>query len=114
MAEFVYKVLTLEEQHDMLLNTLIAQERDHYMHCCNAERFRGMLDNALQGQETEFAQRIQKLHDDTLLRRHEVETIMHELLKQMPSEEHTSRAIQRLRLKEEDSKRKRQSWPISP
>lgn len=80
-----YLTLTEDEQHEMLVQTLAAQERDHWMHSINAERFAAILaDPTLTPQ---FRKRIGDLHSQTRDRIHEVTQIIEKLRPQLPPEE---------------------------
>lgn len=97
MNPIVYQCLTVEEQHEMLLNTLIAQEHDHYTHCINQERFETILADSSLDMFSDFAFRIQQLLADTIIRRREVELILRALWVQLPSQEDMRTAMERLK-----------------
>lgn len=80
-----YLTLTEDEQHDMLVQTLAAQERDHWMHTINAERFAAILaDPSL---TPHFRKRMGELHSQTRDRIQEVTQILEKLRAQLPPDE---------------------------
>lgn len=94
MAEITYQFLTEEEKHDMIVPFLHAQERDHYAHSINKERYeRILLDKTLTPQ---FRSRIQDLLNQTNDRLHEVTHIMEKTRAQLPAPEAVEAAKQRM------------------
>ena len=105
MEEIDYHLLSIEEQHDMLVRTLIAQERDHYVHTMNQERYEFMLAEAdAEQKDSPWYQQIAKLLSDTKDRKHEVSTIISALKKQLPNKDLVMRAAGRIRLAELERK----------
>jgi hypothetical protein len=90
-----YQVLTDEEKHDMLVNTLYAQERDHWMHTVNKERYEAIL--ADPDVKPNLRAQVQKLLTDTESRIHEVTHIIEKLRPQLPAAEHIQAAVVRIR-----------------
>jgi hypothetical protein len=68
-----YKLLTDEDKHKDLAAFLHAQERDHFLHTVNRDRYAAMLAKLPHGP---FRQRIEKLHQETCDRLAEVEAII--------------------------------------
>src|SRR5258705_8994004 len=68
-----YKILTDEEQDDILASFLLGQERDHYCHEINEQRYEEMLPTLPDGA---FKERIATLLKDTKERKKEVEHIL--------------------------------------
>jgi len=81
MQERKYLFIEEQECHDMIVQTFLANERDHYIHAKNLERFSTMLSVLEPGN---FRDSIQKLHDDTMQRIKEVEAILDATESQMP------------------------------
>ncbi len=94
-----YRALSKKERDIMLVNTLLSQERDHFMHTVNAERFQNMLASGLDP-ESEFAKRLQALLLDTISRKMEVELIIDNLLPQLPNETEVETALVFINAKE--------------
>jgi hypothetical protein len=90
-----YQVLTEEEQHDMLLGTLYAQERDHWLHTVNKERYEAILADKTISQA--FRSQVQNLLQQTDARIHEVTHIIEKLRPQLPPAEHLQAAVVRIR-----------------
>lgn len=99
MKEESYLILTRQEQHDMLANTLLAQERDHYVHSINQERYELILSDPDFDRTSDFGKRICHLLDETQIRKKEVEHIMRALKQQLPSDYEMSSALTRLSAK---------------
>lgn len=92
-----YLTLTEDEQHEMLVQTLASQERDHWMHTVNAERFEAiLLDSTL---TPHFRTRIVELLKQTRDRIHEVTQILEKLQPQLPPKEKILEVQQRLTAK---------------
>lgn len=89
-----YLTLTEDEQHDMLVATLAAQERDHWMHTVNAARFTAIL--ADPGLTPHFRQRMKELLAQTQDRIQEVTQILDKLRPQLPPPAQITAAHQRL------------------
>lgn len=94
-----YRALSKQECDMMLVNTLLSQERDHFMHAINAERFENILASDID-LESDFAKRLQTLLLDTMSRKGEVELIIEHLLPQLPSNEDIAAALTSINAKE--------------
>ena len=81
MAERQYRMLDTNEQQDGIVQTYLANERDHYLHTKNLERFALMLTTLPTGL---FRERIQHLHDETASRLEEVNAILDATTPQLP------------------------------
>lgn len=68
-----YQVLTKDQQDEILVQFLEAQERDHFCHTINAERYQNILSA---NPPKVFADRIQGLLNETNTRLVEVEHII--------------------------------------
>jgi hypothetical protein len=91
----IYQVLTEAEQHDMLLGTLYAQERDHWLHSVNKERFQAILADPTITKT--FRSQVQILLEQTDARLHEVTQIIEKLRPQLPQAEQLHAALLRIR-----------------
>lgn len=92
-----YLVLSQDEQDDMLVETLMNQERDHYSHTVNLERYTSLLAALPDGA---FKARIQNLRDETQSRLGEVNAIVEALTPQLPPPARITAAAQRLATRE--------------
>lgn len=81
--EYKYIRLSQGERDGMLLETLMAQERDYFVHTLNAERYELILADTTLDQEGAFAKRIQQLLTETLARKAEVKIILNAVLMQL-------------------------------
>lgn len=105
MVRRTYLVLSQDEQDDMLVQTLLAQERDHCAHQLNLERFEAMLGGLPSGP---WRERIQQLRDETVVRLREVESIMEALEPQVPAGTRRTAALTRIRAREQAAQTSRQ------
>jgi hypothetical protein len=93
-----YQVLTQDEQDEIVVQFLHAQERDHFCHTINQQRYAEMLKTLTKGDP--FAARIQGLHDETVSRLTEVSAIIDQTVPQLPADPAMlSAAIDRVRTK---------------
>ena len=69
-----YQALSVEDQEEILVNYLLAQERDHYCHTVNCERFQEMLKTM--AADDPFRPRIEQLCAETISRLAEVDAIL--------------------------------------
>ena len=107
MSDIVYRALSIEQQHDMLARTLISQERDHYIHSINQQRYEIMLAEAQPEEiESPWYTQIANLLSETKSRKHEVESIILALENQLPQEYLLQQAIQRVFLEESERRTK--------
>ncbi len=83
MANYVYQLLTPDEQDDIIAGFLLAQERDLYSHTINKQRFESMLATLPDGT---WKKRVQELKDQTDSRLNEVQTIIEATKAQLPSQ----------------------------
>ena len=90
---YEYRLLTQEEQDEIVATFLKAQERDLFTHRLNLQRFETMLPTLPPG---EFKQRIQQLRSETIERIAEVEAIIEKTLPQAPPVERMRAAIARV------------------
>ena len=90
---YEYRLLTQEEQDEIIAVYLKAQERDLFTHKLNLQRFEAMLPSLPNG---EFKQRIQQLRNETIERIAEVEAIIEKTLPQAPPVERMQAAIARV------------------
>lgn len=86
-----------EEKHDIILQYLKAQEKDHFVHNLNKTRYEDMLTTLPEGS---FRTRIQGLLDETNSRLIEVEAIIESTKKDLPSAGVITAALDRLKTKE--------------
>lgn len=93
---YVYKILSEEEQDDMIVLTLAAQERDHFSHSTNLERFNSMLSTMTPNQ---WKDRIAQLKADTEQRLGEVTSIIEALTPQLPAKVKLDASVARLKAK---------------
>lgn len=91
-----YSVLTQEEQDEIVIQFLQAQERDHFCHALNRDRYAALLQTLSPGP---FADRIKQLHDETVSRLDEVEAIIDKTKPQLPPSTRVVAAVTRLRVK---------------
>ena len=96
MEDIKYQVLTLEEQHDMIVGTLLSQEKDYYIHSINQERYEFILYDESLDRTSEFAKRISNLLYETIQRKEEVLLILHAVQRQLPGQVDMDLAIKRL------------------
>lgn len=89
-----YLVLTQDEQDDMIVQTLLAQERDHFAHTLNQERYAEILKS--RPADDPFAVRVQQLHDETVSRLAEVNAIVDALTPQLPDAGRIVAAVARI------------------
>lgn len=79
-----YRVLSLEERQSMLVTTLLAQERDHFIHTTNLERYELILQALSESSEVRaFAQQLQQMVTETRERLLEVTYIIQALNQQI-------------------------------
>ena len=76
-----YLVLGEDEQDDIVVSFMLAQERDKYCHELNIARYEAMLAKLGPGQ---WRDRISKLRDESTQRLSEVNSIIEESKIQMP------------------------------
>lgn len=89
-----FTALTLDDQDEILVAFMWAQERDLFLHTVNKQRFEGILADVAEGP---FRDRIAKLLADTQTRLAEVDAIIKNTLPQMPPVARTDAALARLR-----------------
>ena len=94
MAQRVYVTLTEQEQHDIIVEFHSAQERDHYCHSLNHERYIALLRDLPPGS---FRTRIEELKAETEARLTEVEAILQKTETQLPPSADLQAAIQRVK-----------------
>ena len=97
---YQFKLLSQQEQDEMLAVTLLAQERDLYAHLLNLDRFNEMLQTLPAG---EFRDRITQLRDETQSRIAEVSSIIEALEPQLPPPARLATAKARLEQREQQA-----------
>ena len=80
-----YKALSQKEKNKIVVEFLLAQERDHFCHTINLDRYNGILADPTLG-EGEFKAKILELKRDTETRIAEVERIIANTVGQLPSQ----------------------------
>lgn len=89
-----YTAMTEEDCHDVVVAFLHAQERDHFCHQINQQRYQSMLESLPAGA---FFDRISKLLDETTGRLQEVGAILTATAKQLPDADGVKAALVRLK-----------------
>ncbi len=93
-----YKVLTQEDQDEIMFQFLEAQERDQFCHTINLERYNKILaDKAVNGA---FRKRIEDLKGQTVSRLAEVEAIIKSSETQIPEKARLEAAKVRIQAKQ--------------
>ena len=92
MANFI--VLNEEEQDDIIVSFMQAQERDKFCHELNLSRYEAMLTTELRD---DFRNKITQLKDETLSRLEEVDAIIAATRAQIPNSSRINAAKTRLR-----------------
>ena len=92
----MYRVLSQEEQDDIIVAYMLSQERDKYCHELNLARYNAMERSA----NGDWGDRINKLKAETEVRLAEVNSVIAETEKQLPPRERLEAAIIRLKSKE--------------
>ena len=95
---YQYRHLSLDERDDMLVATMVAQERDLFMHIVNLERFEAII--AAAGTASPFTTRIAEEIPVVRSRIAEVSAIIAALEPQMPPEARADAAAARLKARE--------------
>jgi hypothetical protein len=80
-----YKILSQEEKDRIVVEFMLAQERDHFCHTINKERYENILADPLLKAGT-FKANIEKLKADTESRLVEVEKIIINTIPQLPTQ----------------------------
>lgn len=96
-----YKLLTEDERDEMIANTLLAQERDHFSHASNIERYTAMLEDLPEGP---FRDRVAGLLQETRSRIAEVESIIAKTEPQLPPRARLDAAAARVLAREETTR----------
>ena len=103
-----YKILSNDEKNCIIVEFLLAQERDHYCHTVNKERYEKILsDDSLE--EGEFKSRIRKLKKDIDKRIAEVEMIIMHTLSQLPSPGEMAATIKKIKAERDKTDGRRHS-----
>jgi hypothetical protein len=92
-----YNVLSQDEQDEIIVAFMQAQERDLFCHQLNLERYNRMLETLADG---EFKSHITKLRDETAKRLAEVQAIIAATECQLPPQERIEAAKTRIASKE--------------
>ena len=93
MADYVYKIMTQDEQDDIQVEFLASQERDLFCHMTSLTRYDAMLAELPTGA---FKTRIQQLRADTQSRILEVSSIIAAHEAQMPTAERITASSARI------------------
>ena len=93
-----YEVLSQEDQDDIIVAFMLAQERDEFCHSINLERFDKILQDLPEGP---WRDRITQLRDETKQRLIEVRSIIEATKGQLPPTPRLQAAISRIRAKEQ-------------
>lgn len=88
-----YLTLTDDEKHDIQISYLAAQERDHYCHTINKERFETILKDPQVSPD--LRRRTQELLSQTKDRLHEVTHYMEKMRAALPETPHREAALTR-------------------
>ena len=91
-----FKVLSQDEQDDIIVEFYEAQERDLFSHELNAERYERMLAALPDG---DWRKRIEQLHTETLKRKDEVESILAATESQLPPADRIAASLARIAAK---------------
>jgi hypothetical protein len=89
-----YLVLSQDEQDDIIVQFLGAQERDQFCHALNQTRYEAMGPALPDG---DFKTRVQNLLETTIKAKAEVESIIAETTKQLPDQARIDAAIARVK-----------------
>ena len=89
-----YTLLTEEEQDDIIVTFMQAQERDAFCHQINMERYDSML---VELPDDAFKKKIQGLMDETAGRLGEVTGIINATVKQMPDSVRIAASVARIK-----------------
>ena len=95
-----YETINTDEQDDIIVGFLRAQEKDEYCHATNLARFNNMLVGLPAGR---FKDRITELRDDTQSRLNEVQAIIASTLSQLPDATRIAASLVRIRKREDGS-----------
>ena len=90
-----YSLLDADEQDDLVVEFMRAQQRDHHSHTINLARYNTMLAGAL---PPAFRQRIEELRAETLERLAEVGAIMSAT--ELPPDARRTAALARIKTRE--------------
>lgn len=92
-----YLVLSQDEMDEMVVNKLLAEERDLFAHRLTKERLEAMLPRLPDG---DFKQHCERLLESTNARIAEVQAIIDATMPQLPNETRRAAALDRIRAKE--------------
>lgn len=98
MAKYEFKVLSQDEQDDIVVEFLLAQERDLFCHQLNAERFTNMDIEAIKDQK--LKSHMGQMVSDTDSRIEQVQGIVDATQRQLPPKNRLDAAIARVRAKQ--------------
>lgn len=93
----MYTVLNQDEQDEIIVSFMLAQERDKFCHELNLQRYNTILKNT---KEDEWKNKIGQIHADTTKRLVEVDSIIEATKPQMPPAARIEAAKQRLKTKD--------------
>lgn len=93
-----YEVLSQDDQDEVIVAFMLAQERDHYCHEINRERYGQILLTLSAGK---FHDRVSELLAETNERLVEVSAIIVATKSQMPPADRVSMSMERLKSKEQ-------------
>lgn len=92
-----YEVLSQDERDEIVVDFMRAQERDHFAHSINKERYAGLLEDLPEG---EFKERVRGLAAETDSRLAEVEAIITRTRPQLPAKAARDAALSRMMARE--------------
>lgn len=93
----MFTLLSQDEQDDLVMSFMLAQERDQFAHELNQARYDAMLATIPDGA---WKQRIKELRDQTAARLEEVNSIVEATKPQLPPQARRGAAMRRLKEKE--------------
>jgi len=82
--DYKYLVLTDQEKNDIVVAFLLAQERDHFCHSINLDRYNNILKTI--STDDPFYSRVQQLQKETVERLNEVTAILTTTATQLPAD----------------------------
>ena len=92
-----YDVLSQDEQDDIVVAFMLAQERDQFCHQLNLTRYETML---ITLPDSKWKQRVGELRAETLVRLNEVSSIIAATKPQLPPTARLSAAVSRSKARE--------------
>jgi hypothetical protein len=96
-----YTILSQDEQDEIIVAYLMAQERDAFCHNLNLERFERMIPSVAEGP---WKERITHLRDETKQRLSEVQSLIEATRGQLPPADRINKARARIAAREQSLK----------